>query len=228
MGRPIKRDEVAKLLDEKVQDALTKILREDMERYFERPFDSISEKLLLRYSETPHINFALSENEQITRRLYSPLESAKKSYCLGDFSTTFAMCGIVGEMLALLLWKIKKLRLQGKDLTEENEILLLGDTFEQLSQQRRLRICRVFRWITNEQCKKLNVIRMKRNEILHAWNPEISPDTEERLALQVLTYTFKIFHQIVGIDLKDSQSLTINPNLLRYIKSQQSTFITSK
>ena len=72
--------------------------------------------------------------------MLKPLKSAKKNYCLGEYPATIALCGVVGEMLPILLWKINDVRLKGQSITEEDEAGLFGKSFEKLNQDQRLKI----------------------------------------------------------------------------------------
>src|SRR5438445_481442 len=75
--------------------------------WFKIPRELINRDTLERYnkmSSTQFIPFTLAEPEIIEQRIISPLESAKRLSCVGDFIASIALSGLVGEMLTVLVW----------------------------------------------------------------------------------------------------------------------------
>ena len=54
----------------------------------------------------------------LLEKLVWPLRHAKGSYALGTHLGCIALCGMVGEMVAILLWDISKVALQGHTMTD--------------------------------------------------------------------------------------------------------------
>src|SRR3989344_3610567 len=53
-----------------------------------------------------NITFTLAEPKIIEQRIVTPLISAKRNACIGDFLASIALSGLVGEMLTILVWEI--------------------------------------------------------------------------------------------------------------------------
>ena len=150
-GPFLKKEEIEKILDPKVSDLAYQHQRDLFKWFFELPFNSLSKEVIERYAEITteesHCNI-VPHTKEIFERLLKPLKSAKKNYCLSDYSTTIALCGTVGEMLAILLWKINEVRLKNNLITEQDEKGLFGESIEKLGQDRRLKILKTFFQIT--------------------------------------------------------------------------------
>ena len=63
---------------------------------------------------------------RILEKLVWPLRNAKASYVLGNNLSVVALCGVVAEMLAVLLLRLAETELNGKALEEPD-----GATFEE-------------------------------------------------------------------------------------------------
>jgi HEPN domain-containing protein len=152
---------------------------------------------------------------KIFERLLKPLKSAKRNYSLGDYLATVSTCGIVGEMLTILIWEINDVRLNNKPLSKSMEKVILGHSFEErLSQDRRLKILKAFGLISESQYQELNSIREIRNRYLHSWKEESL--NEKKDAFDTIKYAFRIFREITGIGIGDEPgTIKINPKLLK-------------
>jgi len=218
-GPFLKNEDIPKILAEKalnVRNGLPDIKQDLISSFFDLPVTSLSEEILKSYveatTEESHMNITPHTNE-IYERLLKPLKSAKKNYCLGEYSATIALCGIVGEMLAILLWKMNDVRLKGCEITEEQEKGLFGRTFEKLGQEKRLDILKTFGHITDDQYNVFKKIKDSRNHYLHLW---ILDSTNERhVALETVNKSFILFKEITGIGLADPGSVKVNPLLIK-------------
>jgi hypothetical protein len=105
------------------------------------PADSAS--LIARYkriSTEPVRLFAAPAEPRILEKLVWPLRHAKASYVIGNKLAVVALCGMVSEMVALLLWQLADTSLNGRSMTNEDEAALFGSSFERLGQDRRVRV----------------------------------------------------------------------------------------
>src|SRR5205809_2771391 len=86
------------------------------------PADSAS--LVERYkriSTEPVRLFAAPAEPRILEKLVWPLRHAKASYVVGNNLAVVALCGMVSEMVALLLWQLAEARLNGRHMTTAEE-----------------------------------------------------------------------------------------------------------
>lgn len=221
-GPYLKKEEVSKILDPKFSQTLFKHQVGLLELFFELPFSALSQEVLERYTEaTEKSHLAIvPHTKEIYERLLKPLRSAKKSYCLGDYSAVIALCGVVGEMLAILLWKINNVRLKNKPITERDEEGLFKYSFEKLGQERRLSILKTFGQISEEQYSDFMDIKNSRKPYLHLWSANLSKEKND--ALKVFKKAFKLFGAITGIGLAGAGTVKVNPLLMKLFEKPKS------
>lgn len=196
----------------KVPGVLVRVDR-DLSRILSASQWTILGKILKDISDTaivPH-------TKEIFERLLKPLKAAKKNYCLGDYPSTIASCGIVDEMLAILLWKINDVRLKGQPITEEDEKGLFGSTFEKLGQDRRLKILKTFGHINEVQHENFMVIKSSRRPYLHLSSVDLK--NERKDALDTFKKAFQLFKEVTGIGLAGAGKVKVNPLLIRLFES---------
>ncbi|PIT87070.1 MAG: hypothetical protein COU31_04840 [Candidatus Magasanikbacteria bacterium CG10_big_fil_rev_8_21_14_0_10_40_10] len=222
-GPFLKNEDVSKILAGQTfeeKNNLPDFKRELISSFFDLPAISLSEEMLKSYieatTEESHMSIT-PHTKEIYERLLKPLKSAKKNYCLGEYSATIALCGVVGEMLAILLWKMNDVRLKGSAITEDQEKGLFGRTFEKLGQEKRLEILKTFGHTNNEQHQVFKNIKDSRNHYLHLWI--LDSTNEKSIALETLKKSFILFKEITGIGLADAGSVKVNPLLLKLFKN---------
>ena len=194
--------------------------RSMLQGFFEVPFNALSQEILKRYIEvTENLHMSIvPHTEEIHERLLKPLKSAKKSYCLGDYPATIASCGIVGEMLAILLWKINDVKLKDNSITKEDEKGLFGSSFEKLGQAKRLKILKTFRHIDDEQYSNFITVKDSRRPYLHLWTADLK--NEREIALNVFKKSFQLFKDITDVGLVDAGTIKVNPLLLKLFENK--------
>lgn len=221
-GPYIKREEIAKILDPKFKNIIYNLQRDLLKAFFDLPLSALSPEILDRYVEVTTKDLILPiapSTKKIFGRLLKPLKSAKKSYCLGDYLSTIASCGVVGEMLAILLWKINDVKLKGKPITEKQEKGLFNSTFEKLGQKRRLDILNTFGHIKETQYNSFISIKNIRRPYLHLWS--VNLHNEKKDALITLKKTLQLFKEITGIGLADAGTVKVNPLLLKLFQETE-------
>ena len=88
--------------------------------------------------------FAAPAEERILEKLIWPLRNAKASYMVGNYLGTISLCGMVTEMVAILLFEVSEFSLNAKPLTDKEQTALFGSSFEKLGQDRRVKVLRAF------------------------------------------------------------------------------------
>lgn len=169
--------------------------------FFKIPPQHLEEDVLKRYVETSNNSTdlpILPLNEQISDRLFNPLKSAKKCYCFGEYMASIHLSAYFAEMLALLVWKVTPTTLKNLPISLDDEKMLFGKNFEELGQERRLKILAAFGAIKKEQYNKLNEIRTIRNQYYHFW--EARPvDKTKPDALKFFKFNINLVKDIVNI-----------------------------
>ncbi len=182
--------------------------------------DSSIAALILRcnqISAEPESFFAAPADERILEKLVWPLLHAKGSYMLGNYLGTISLCGMVSEMLAILIFEMAQPNLNGQGMTERSQKDLFGTSFEKLGQQRRVSILHACNVIDDELKESFDRIRTTRRQYLHLWSKDygnLSTDAVRcyRDALNVVTF-------VLGQTIRDGK-LVLNAKLTQYLRAQ--------
>ena len=84
--------------------------------------------------------FAAPYERRILDKLVWPLRNAKAAYMCGNYLSTIALCGMVAEMVAMLLFEITDFHLNNKSMSENDQVSVFGRKFEKLGQDRRVQV----------------------------------------------------------------------------------------
>jgi hypothetical protein len=182
----------------------------------ESPFDLPT--LVTRYREisTEDVRLSIVPNEErITDKLVAPLRHAKASYMVGNFLATLALCGMVAEMLALLLWEMAEVTINGRPVNTKEEENLFGRTFEKLGQDRRVKVLLTYSLISDRVRDDLERIRKIRNKYLHLWSQDHRELPKDAVA--VFRAVVRVTVAVVGQDIVDGK-FVLKPELLRYLQ----------
>jgi hypothetical protein len=182
------------------------------------PADSAS--LVERYkriSTEPVRLFAAPAEPRILEKLVWPLRHAKASYVVGNNLAVVALCGMVPEMVAVLLWQLAEANLNGRPMTTEDEAALFGNSFEKLGQERRVRVLASYGIVSSTVVEMFDTIRFARRKYLHLWSQDHDRLPDDALAC---------FHAGIGLvvaaigqDIKDG-AIVLNPKLVKYLEKQ--------
>lgn len=176
--------------------------------------------LIARYKEISRESSRLlmaPAEPRIMTKLVWPLRHAKASYVLGNYLGTIALCGMVAEMLAILLFEVSGISLNEKTMEVSDEERLFGRKFEKLGQERRTKILRAFNLINADLESRFDLVRNLRNKYLHLY----SQDHAELPVDAVKIYDTAVFLtvEILGQDIKDGKIL-LRPQLVKYLKER--------
>ena len=165
-------------------------------------------------SKEPKQLIAAPYEPKIMAKIIWPLRHAKADYMLGNYLGTISLCGIVAEMLAVLLHEISTFTLNGKQIEDTDKAKLFGKKFERLGQERRVQILRALGFIDPKTEDEFNFIRNKRNKYLHYYTldqKDLPNDAIEAYNKTVLLVVFVIGQDIVNGKIK------LRPELLKYL-----------
>lgn len=218
-GPFITKKDIPTILDSESNGSKETMEREVLRAFFDLPFSAISQEMLERFAEatTSDSHSAIvPHTETFFKKLLKPLASAKKSYCLGDYLSTIALCGVATEMLAILIWDSNDIKLNENLISEEEEKSLFGRTFERHGQGQRLKILKAFGIIDEGEFKKLDEVRQIRRRYLHFWNRP--PADEKKDALKILKISLISFKKFTGMGFSQDGRVKINPLLIKFLK----------
>lgn len=175
------------------------------------------ESIISRYKkisiEKPRL-FAAPHEQRILDKLIWPLRHAKAGYMVGNYLGTIALCGMVAEMVAILLYEISNFSLNNKPMTEQDQINVFGRKFEKLGQDRRVQVLHAYGVIDDQLKKAFDLIRTTRNKYLHLW----SQDHDQLPSDAIVTYNAAILIAVsaIGQNIQDGK-LILNPSLVKYL-----------
>jgi hypothetical protein len=170
-----------------------------------------------RYREIAALNDPIPvapAESTILEKLVWPLRHAKGSYALGSYLSCIALCGMVGEMVALLLWEISNVTLQNNPLDEAAERALLGSSFERLGQERRTQVLLSFGRINAETKVAFDSLREIRRRYLHFLS-----QAHEQLAADARTayeQALSVVSVVLGVAFKE-EGIALRPDLMAYL-----------
>lgn len=169
-----------------------------------------------RISAGPRLFVAPAE-PRILEKLVWPLRHAKASYVVGNNLAVVALCGMVAEMVAVLLWQLAETKLNGQPMTEEDEKALWGSTFEKLSQDRCVRILKAYGIIASDVASDFDTIRGTRKQYLHLWSHDHGRLPED--AVKCFHAAIRLVVEAIGQKLEDGKVI-LNPALVRYLERE--------
>lgn len=186
--------------------------------------ENISLSTIERFAEISPIELYLPvvpDEQYLVDRLLRPLKSAKRLYCLEEFLATIALSGLVGESLAMLVYRMRKPILNEQPIIITQEKQLFGRDFDSLDQSRRIEILKCFEFIDDDQKQLFSDLRGTRNKHLHLW--EVNTNQIQVDAKKCFLNAMRLFKQISGLALGEGGALVMSPYLLQYIKAQKNS-----
>lgn len=132
-------------------------------RQYHRNLDRFIEayrKISAIESDTP-VKFIPIE-ERIVARMILPLRHAKAAYVVGNYLGVIALCGMVAEMSAILMFELAEL-----NMGEDQQQLTFGRPFANLGQERRVDVLKGYGLLEDRQIHWFGTIRGIRRKDLH-------------------------------------------------------------
>jgi hypothetical protein len=155
--------------------------------------------------------------KHILEKLIWPLKQAKASYMLGNSLGTIALCGMVAEMVTVLIYEMSSIAFNKKVMAEKDQRNLFGDTFEKLGQDRRVNVL-VFHGSVDAEMKSwIDTVRGKRKHYLHFYSQEHTSIDQD--AVEVFNATVQLVGRVIGPGaVSGSWAAHFNPILIAYLK----------
>ena len=181
------------------------------------PFDAQS--LVERYkriSAGPQL-FLVPAERRLLDKLVWPLRHAKASYVIGNYLSVVPLCGMVAEMVALLLWRSEAALRTGRALTAAEEKSRFRRNFERLSQARRVQILERHAIIGSDVVADFDMIRQTRNNYLHRWSHDHS--SVSRDAVKCFQAAISLVIGAVGQEFDDGRAV-LRPALVKYLERE--------
>lgn len=160
---------------------------------------------------------AIPTDQRLREKLIFPLREAFGSFLTGNFLGTLALCGMIGEMLAIFQFEISDIQIHNRGMTSEDQKHLFGNQFEKLGQERRIEILLLYRVIDEDYAKHLEKIRKIRNNYLHYWSND--HEQVENDAYQVFCSTIEVVKKTFPQEAEDGK-VRISEAVHQYLSRQ--------
>jgi hypothetical protein len=163
--------------------------------------------------------FAVPMDEQVLQKLVWPLRHAKGCYAVGNYLGTIALCGVVAEMVAILLFEMADMTINGRSMTAEDAESLFGATFERLGQERRVKVLSAYGVIDLATKEAFSAIRLARRRYLHL----LSKDHQELPADAVKAFNAatSLVVTATGLSVQDGR-IAVSAAFVRYLQKGRS------
>lgn len=184
------------------------------------PSEQVTKPMVRRYAmlstEELYIPVTLARPEKIEQRIVSPLVSAKRLACLGqtEFLASIAMSGLVGEMLAIIIWESHSKERQSKNI---NEKILFNKGFDDVRQSQRVRTLHAFGYINSEEFGKFRKLASQRNRVLHSFTDEFSNEELESITIVCYSLATTLLKEIFKITVVNGNSLDVDYRIMNYL-----------
>ena len=183
-------------------------------------FDRSVEAFAKRYAEirpSPEVLAVAPRETKILEKLIWPLRQAIGSYALANYLGCIAQCGMVGEMVAMLLWDISKPQHQGHAMTASEQEALFGSSFEKLGQERRVRVLATLGLIDDATKKAFDELRSIRKRYLHFLSQAHDNIADD--ARRSFSAAATLSKVALGISFQNG-AVVLRPELVEYLKER--------
>jgi hypothetical protein len=219
LGTPVPKEYVDHLLDEKDHsgDFEYRMIRHVMEL----PPEHLPREVLERYveiSSKESYTAIFPHTDKLFERFLVPFKAAKRTYCLGEYLACIELAAHLAEMLALLLWQITPVSLNGKSVDVQMEKSICGSEFEKMGQEKRIDLLKVLGAISNDEEQLLDFLRAIRRKYFHFWNTSTERIRED--ALESFLKLAALVQLVLRIEYENG-AVKLNPLLDAYIATHK-------
>lgn len=219
LGTPVTKEYINHLLDGK--DHSGEFEYRMILHVLELPPEHMPMVVLERYveiSSKESYTAIFPHTDKLFERFLVPFKAAKRAYCLGEFLACIELSAHLGEMLALLLWQITPISLNGKTVGAKMEKAIWGSEFEKMGQEKRIDLLKVLSAISGDEEQLLDFLRSTRRKYFHFWDT-----TTERIkddALECFLKLASLVQMVLRIEY-DNGTVKLNPLLEAYLATHK-------
>lgn len=219
LGTPIPATYVDCLLDGKDHsgDFEYRMIR----HVLELPPEHLPRDVLDRYveiSSKESYTAIFPHTDKLFERFLVPFKAAKRTYCLGEYLACIELAAHLGEMLALLLWQITPVSLNGKLVDTQMEKSIWGSEFERMGQEKRIDLLKTLGAISTDEEQLLDFLRAIRRKYFHFWN--ISTVRIKDDALESFLKLAALVQMVLRIEYENG-AIKLNPLLDAYLATHK-------
>lgn len=219
LGPIVELKDINMLLDTTNVNPLIVNQRADLDSFFK---DSSwkSETVLKRYVKISGVDYyipIIPHTDGIHMNINLPIKSARKLFSIGEYTAVVGLCGIVSEMLTMLIWEANKnnVKIREKEISQADEKTLFGRDMESQHQARRIEILHTLGMLDDGTKSSFIKISGIRKRYLHFWDTSKKID-QEADAEVCFKLVFLIFKKTLGLQYTHNSVSYSNP-ILNYL-----------
>ena len=150
------------------------------------------------------------EESELKENLFGPLRQAKTNYVIGNYLGSIALCGIVAERVALLVYNINIVN------TEKRQ------EFEDMHQAHRLKLLKSLDLIGEESRMSFGEIGAARKSALYLWNT--LEDGIAKRAVRAYASATRLVLDVMDVEFIEG-NVRLNPKLRKYLEDRDDIVI---
>lgn len=156
----------------------------------------------------------------IDEKVIEPLQQAQSSYMMRNFLATIALCGVVGEMLTNLAWKVYKpfVRINGQEVTDQLEVGLFRSRLEDRTQAERMTILLNLNVIQQSSFDKFKRVMHVRNDYIHFMKVTSTVETQKKQAKELFQLVQELACEIIGQDFSQYGQLQLSQGMFDFLR----------
>lgn len=150
------------------------------------------------------------EESELKVNVFGPLRQAKTNYIIGNYLGSIALCGIVAERVALLVYNINVMDKEKRQ------------AFEDMYQADRLKLLKSLGLIQEESRMGFGEISAARKSALHLWNtPE---EGIAKRAVRAYASATRLVLDVMDVEFIEG-NVRLNPKLRKYLEDRDDIVI---
>lgn len=185
------------------------------------PPEHVPREVLERYVEVSgqeSYTAIFPHTDKLFERILVPFKSSKRMYCLGEYLASVELSAHLGEMLALLVWQISPVNVNGKPVDGAMEKSIWGSEFEKMGQEKRIDLLKALGAITEGDAQLFDYLRATRRKYFHFWSTGTERIKED--ALRCFLNVASLVRNVLKIEY-DNGAVKLNPLLEAYLATHK-------
>ncbi len=219
LGTPISREYLDRIYDG--DDHSWEVEYHMIRQVLELPLEHLPREVLERYVEVSGkeaYTAIFPHTDKLFERFILPFKSAKRMYCFGEYLASIELSAHLGEMLALLIWEISPISVNGKNIDIAMEKAIWGKEFEKFGQDQRINLLQAFGAVSEIDARLLDHLRATRRKYFHFWSTPVDRMRDD--ALDCFLKVSALVNSVLKIEYENG-SVKLNPLLEAYLATHE-------
>jgi hypothetical protein len=159
--------------------------------------------------------FAFPAVPKLDEKLLQPLRNAKAAYVLGNYLATIALCGMVAEMAAIILYEVREFTINAKPLDDEKQRGVFGSTVEKMGQERKIQLLSALGTLSQKERDDLWLVKEIRRKYLHLYSH--THENAQADARAAFIATASVIASMLGLGVAAGK-ITLDERFVQYLR----------